>query len=84
MQQGMDPNLCEKKEMEEEISPRQKRIQEILIFNATRFYVIWSVVCYESYDLAILLLRFKRSEFERFNQPINKAKLNQRVTLFAA
>lgn len=24
MQQGMDPNLCEKKEMEEEISPRQK------------------------------------------------------------
>lgn len=41
MQQGMDPNICEKKEMEEEISPRQKRIQEILIFNATRFYVIW-------------------------------------------
>lgn len=35
-----DPNLCEKKEMEEEISPRQKRLQEILIFNATRFYVI--------------------------------------------
>lgn len=41
MQQGMDPNLCEKKEMEEEISLRQKMLQEILIFNATRFYVIW-------------------------------------------